>query len=51
VAVEVAAQRGAAGGVLQEVEGGEARQVEAIVDYIDAYASPVGNAFAYCDDV
>ena len=22
-----------------------------IVDYIDAYASPVGNAFAYCDDV
>jgi hypothetical protein len=22
-----------------------------IVDYIDVYASPVGNAFAYCDDV
>jgi 3-O-methylgallate 3,4-dioxygenase len=22
-----------------------------IVDYIDAYASPVGNAFAYCEDV
>ena len=22
-----------------------------IVDYIDAYASPVGNAFAYCDQV
>ena len=22
-----------------------------IIDYIDAYASPVGNAFAYCDDV
>ena len=22
-----------------------------IVDYIEVYASPVGNAFAYCDDV
>jgi len=22
-----------------------------IVDYVDVYASPVGNAFAYCDDV
>ena len=22
-----------------------------IVDYIEVYASPVGNAFAYCDEV